>query len=125
MEQWQLDRLLERLDIIVGRLDAMVVVLNSRIKNESGAPASARTSTNPLGADLFDDFWDAYPRKVGKGAARRAWRKIKRPAETLELIMAALEWQVRSADWIKESGEFVPHPATYLNGERWLDEPPQ
>lgn len=74
----------------------------------------------------FEEFWQAYPRarRVGKGAARRAWAKVARPAETLAAILAALEWQSVSEQWTKEGGQFVPLPSTYLNQERWLDEPP-
>ena len=71
----------------------------------------------------FDHFWIAYPRKVGKGAARKAWGKIRQPATTLALIMIALKWQTVSEQWTKEGGQYVPMPATYLNQERWDDDP--
>lgn len=69
----------------------------------------------------FVAFWSAYPLKVGKDAARRAWVK-KRPP--LAGVLAALEWQGRSPGWTKNGGEFIPHPATWLNAGRWMDEPP-
>lgn len=72
---------------------------------------------------VFNEFWKLYPKKRDKGHALKAWNKIKKPVETLEKIKSALKWQCGSADWIKESGQYVPLPATYLNGMRWEDEP--
>lgn len=73
---------------------------------------------------MFDAFWKAYPKKVGKGAARKSWDHVKRPAESLELILAALAWQVLGDQWMKDNGQYIPNPATYLNQQRWLDERP-
>jgi hypothetical protein len=28
-----------------------------------------------------------------------------------------------SAEWTKDGGQFIPHPATWLNQKRWEDEP--
>lgn len=69
----------------------------------------------------FDAFWLAYPRKVGKGQARKAWSKALRaaPAETITTAAAAFSAQPG------RDPQFTPHPATWLNGERWLDEPTQ
>ena len=74
--------------------------------------------------NLFEEFWKAYPRKVGKGSARRAWLKIKSPSAILEKIKNSLSWQINSLQWTKEGGQYIPHPSTYLNQERWLDSIP-
>lgn len=81
-------------------------------------PASVRPQTGHPG---FDEFWGRYPRKVGKAAAQRAWDRRKPP---LDPVLAALTWQRESAQWTKDEGAFVPHPATWLNAERWTDERP-
>jgi len=70
----------------------------------------------------FEQFWKAYPKKKNKGQAERAWRKVNKPKETLKLILKALEWQRQSDQWTKENGQFIPHPATYLNAKGWEDE---
>jgi hypothetical protein len=71
----------------------------------------------------FDRFWAVYPRKVGKDAAWRAWQK-RRPSEELtNTILAALAWQKQQDNWIRESGRYVPNPATWINQGRWQDEP--
>jgi hypothetical protein len=56
----------------------------------------------------------AYPRKVAKGAAVKAWPGD----EHLPAILAALAWQAKN--WTDP--KFIPHPATYLNQRRWEDE---
>jgi len=71
----------------------------------------------------FEEFWVSYPKRVGKGAAQAAWKKILQQAETLEKIKTALKWQIKSEQWSKENGQFIPNPATYLNQKRWMDEP--
>ena len=66
---------------------------------------------------LFDEFWKRYPRKVGKGDARRAFEKALKKVE-LPFLLAALDLQKRGWD----DPKFIPFPATWLNGERWDDE---
>ena len=74
--------------------------------------------------DGFAEFWKSYPRKVGKGAALKAWGKIKSKADTLQAILKAIAWQCTSDQWTKDGGQFIPHPSTWLNEQRWLDEAP-
>ena len=72
--------------------------------------------------DLFEKFWQSYPRKVGKGAARRAFMKLK-PSYDLTLKMIdAIDWQKKTDQWQKDNGQYIPHPTTWLNQERWEDE---
>lgn len=71
---------------------------------------------------LFDTFWKAYPRKVGKDEARKAFDKRKPTPELLNAILAAIEVQRQTLDWQKDGGQFIPHPATWLNQGRWQDE---
>lgn len=70
----------------------------------------------------FDEFWLAYPKKVGKDAAWRAWKKLREPKTTLRSILQALDWQRDSEQWTKDGGQYIPNPATYLNQGRWQDE---
>jgi len=68
----------------------------------------------------FDRFWNVYPRKTAKVLARKAFAKaiVK---TTLDKMLFALSWQARTEQWMRG---VIPHPATWLNGERWDDEPP-
>lgn len=69
----------------------------------------------------FNQFWELYPRKVGKGEARRKFAKVIKQVN-LEVILAAVKRQRESRQWSKDNGQFVPYPATWLNQERWEDE---
>lgn len=51
--------------------------------------------------DSFSEFWEAYPRKAGKGAAQKAFSKVKAPLDTL---LTALEQQKRSDQWNRDGG---------------------
>jgi len=72
----------------------------------------------------FDTFWQIYPRKIGKGAARKKWDTLKKIGNLapLETILQAINQQKQSEQWTKDSGEFIPYPTTWLNQERWSDE---
>ncbi|MBM4322852.1 MAG: hypothetical protein FJ115_04750 [Deltaproteobacteria bacterium] len=72
--------------------------------------------------DLFDIFWEAYPKKVGKKEARESWGKIKITRELLEKMLNTIKKFTGSDQWIAEGGRFIPHPATWLNQGRWDDE---
>ena len=88
------------------------------------ATATDKAKETPLG---FDRFWNAYPRKVGKPAALRAWRSLLKTdadPQTPHSLMTGLERWKQTEQWQKEGGRFIPHPATFLNQRRWEDEPP-
>lgn len=70
----------------------------------------------------FDVFWEAYPNKVAKQDAIKAWKKIKPDKELLGKIMSGLAKWIASDEWSREGGRFIPHPSTWLNGRRWEDE---
>ena len=72
----------------------------------------------------FDEFWAAYPRKVGKQAAWKAWSKLKPSAELTKAILAAVEYQRNCPQWQKDGGQYIPNPATWLNQGRWEDKLP-
>lgn len=70
----------------------------------------------------FDTFWSAYPRKVGPKAALKAWHAAKdKPCITD--ILNAIGRAKQSEQWTKDNGQFIPHPATWLNQGRWADQP--
>lgn len=73
-------------------------------------------------ADGFEAFYAAYPRKVARPAALRAWKNKKINEYLARRIMEALEAAKRSEQWQKDKGKFIPYPATWLNQERWNDE---
>lgn len=70
----------------------------------------------------FDDFWKQYPRKVGKGAALKAYAKARKENDHATLIGAVLAQRAWGI-WTEE--RFIPHASTWLNEQRWLDERPK
>jgi len=78
-----------------------------------------KPKSTPKVDERFAQFWQAYPRKVGKQDAKKAFAKID---VDIDVLLAALEKQKGSEQWQKDGGQFVPHPATWLNGRRWEDE---
>ena len=70
----------------------------------------------------FDTFWKAYPKKVAKGDARKAWGQTDRIRPDLETLLTAIDQQSKSDQWRKNEGQFIPYPATWLRQERWDDE---
>jgi hypothetical protein len=67
----------------------------------------------------FEIFWKNYPRKIAKLKAKKAW-DLKKP--DLKIALAALNQQKLSSSWIKNDGQYIPHPTTWINGARWNDE---
>ena len=97
--------------------DAVMKCLTVRAERKQRMPQD----TDPrVGSAFFEQFWAAYPRKIGKGAAWKAWQRAKRP-ETHVLIDAIVA-QSGTEQWRKDGGQYIPHPATWLNQRRWEDE---
>jgi hypothetical protein len=74
---------------------------------------------------MFDMFWTIYPKHVDKGKALTVWKRIcNRPIKdkpTWHEIKSAIIHQRRSERW--QDPKFIPHPTTWLNQSRWLDDP--
>jgi len=70
----------------------------------------------------FEEFWKAYPKKVGKDAAKKAFEKRKPDQAMVDAMLNAIHFQKASDAWQKDGGQFIPNPATWLNQGRWQDE---
>lgn len=70
----------------------------------------------------FNRFWSIYPKKVNKQGTLKAFKKIKNLQTELPLILDAVERFKNSKGWQKDNGQFIPHPTTFINQERWKDE---
>ena len=94
--------------------------------------------------ELFESFWSANKKKVGKGAARDSWaKKFKKVdpdnwTQLFEKIMREVAAQERHRKKVidefpdeysrKKAGVFLPsrpNPSTWINQERWHDELPK
>ena len=67
----------------------------------------------------FDEFWNIYPRKVGKAEAERAYLKALKVATPEQIIAGAKKY----ADDKNRIPIYTAHPSTWLNQGRWEDEP--
>ncbi len=86
---------------------------------ETSAKLKATIDTLRQGFTLF---WAHYPRHTAKKAAEKAWNTIH-PDDALQTtILAAVDRQRLSADWLKDGGTYIPHARTWLMGQRWMDE---
>lgn len=81
-----------------------------------------RAKVTDYDADGFAAFWAAYPKKAGKADALKAWNKLAPDVVLQEQMGKALEVQKQSQQWRKDGGQYIPMPATWLNGRRWEDE---
>lgn len=86
--------------------------------------AAAKKASPPLDVALFDEFWSIWPKKVAKRDAEKAWKKLAPDAALFEAIKAGIRLWSNNWAWQKDGGQFIPNPATFLNGRRWEDEPP-
>lgn len=71
---------------------------------------------------FFEAFWKAYPKKKSKGDAERAFRKLAVDDAFMVDLLAALDVAKRSDGWVKDGGQFIPYPASWLNAKGWEDE---
>lgn len=63
-------------------------------------------------------FWEVYPRKVNKAQAEKAYAKAVKKISPDALLAALNE---RLSMLAKNGSDYIPHPTTWLNGERWTD----
>ena len=102
---------------------ASTLLANSVSETETDSKQQTRVRAKRTGLNgSFITFWNAYPRKAAKGRAEKAWTKINPDEQLTAVIVAAIQKATESAQWTKDDGKFIPHPATWLNDRRWEDE---
>jgi hypothetical protein len=76
---------------------------------------------------MFIQFWESYPRKVAKPAARKSFKTkmSKMTAPQMELMIGGTNAWLAHWELVGTEEQFIPHPATFLNQERYNDHPPQ
>ena len=93
---------------------------DSNVTSSNDSNARLDKSREEKNSTSFDAFWGLYPKKVEKRKAMLKWGKL--PIEIQQRILSDLPLRSRSEKWLKNNGQFVENPTTYLNGERWNDE---
>lgn len=90
------------------------------------APLRVVERESPEAPDRFEEWWDAYDKKVGKKSARTKWdRALKKKGVTPDLLIEATRTYVASQRAQNKHPEFTKNPTTWLNGEHWNDEQPR
>jgi len=85
------------------------------------SPDPTRTQPNKTKALMFDEFWELWPRKEGKANALKAYEKALSKISEDNLLSLTRAYALSPN---RPEVKFVPHAATWLNGERWSDESP-
>lgn len=70
----------------------------------------------------FEEFYEKYPKKVKKQSVRKWFQRNKPSGELFSSMMSSLEQFRGCKDWLKDKGQYIPYPSTWLNGRRWEDE---
>jgi hypothetical protein len=86
-------------------------------KRQTQTLAPSGAAREPAGE--FDEWYNAYPRHVGRGAAVTAYKAARKKADHATLLAGATR---AAKQHFNTEQRFIPHPATWLNEERWLDE---
>lgn len=104
--------------------ETTLVNTDKAVSNETPAKATDEEILKEQLACMsaFLEFWQAYPKKVAKPAAEKAWRTLKPSATLRATILQSLESFKASEQWKRDNGQFVPNPASWLNARRWEDE---
>jgi len=84
-------------------------------------PRGVRKGSQPnYQPEWFARFWALYPRRTNRVQAVKAWDKLKPDLALCRVMEDALRLQMQSPQW--QDPQHIPHPSTWLNGERWNDE---
>lgn len=90
--------------------------------NKSKVNKTKENKKTNLCENNFKLFWEEYPKKRGKGQAEKTWDRINPDEHLFKVILLKIAEAKKSKDWIKQSGQFIPHPSTWLNNKGWEDE---
>lgn len=91
----------------------------SRMKEGSERKEGSASESAEKTDDAFEAFWDLYPKKVAKGQAAKAHKAALKKADA-DAILEGLRGHLPA--FAKSERQFIPNPATWLNGERWGDD---
>lgn len=105
-------------DILAGRIENR----EKRIENREKEKEKEDGGTVFDAAAAFEIFYKAYPNKKNVKTARTRWEKMKVTPELFREIMEGLKRAKNSQEWAKDDSAYIPHPATWLNGEGWKNE---
>ena len=92
------------------------------IQSNPNPNTNTTPNPNPKWSEQFHEFWKAYPLKMSKGPAEKAWMKLDHSSDLFDKILASIEIWKKSERWNDQGGKFIPYPASWLNAKGWEDE---
>lgn len=81
-----------------------------------------KTTQEKIYSDEFEKFWAAYPKCKRKGSKSDASKTFKRYEKSAILILGVLEKFKGDQSFLKNNGEFIPSPSSWLNKKHWENE---
>ncbi|MGY2019369.1 helix-turn-helix domain-containing protein [Nocardia gipuzkoensis] len=82
--------------------------------------AASKLASKPEDPEGFHEFWSIYPRRVARGQAVKAFAKALKRADLAEILEGARRYAAARKG---ENPTYTAHPSSWLNGDRWADEP--
>jgi hypothetical protein len=100
------------------------IQIQTEIQTETQIQIQTEEKEKKIKENEFEVFWKNYPTKKGKGKAQESFKKAIKKT-TLEKMLDSVEKMKLEKQKKEEAKVFAPefpHPATWLNQERWQDE---
>lgn len=69
----------------------------------------------------FMEFWNVYPRSIGKLEAFKTWQKVIKGGADHELVIRCASNYAQDCSYRNTDPQYIKHPKTFLNEERYLD----
>lgn len=110
----------DRAEVIDTRVEVSDIQGGSTLPTNRNTTVKEPSLVRPDVERGFTDFWNVYPRRVGKAAALSAYRKAVHDSDP-ETINAGARRLAQDPNLPPQ--QYVPHPATWLNRNGWEDEP--
>ncbi len=102
------------------QVDALEKRREETEKRREDSCANEKKMHEVVVGDEFIKFWQAYPKKVGRKAAEKAFQNAQdRPR--IDDLLAAIQTHRVSPQWLKDDGQYIPNPSTWLNRGQWAD----
>jgi len=106
----------------VAQLEDIVLRRQSFVIEEDLSHEAPKELIKSKYSAAFTAFWSEYPRKIGKGAAWKVWKREKLDKLVEVIVQSVKDHLELDEQWTKDGGQFIPHPSTFLNQSRWEDE---
>jgi len=113
----------EEMPLTAEEIELTPAKIDKEKKRKEKKKRNPLTPLTQIQQDRFDRFWKVYPNRKSKGQAEKAFAKINPDEQLLASMIATIERaKTQDKQWLKDNGDFIPHPATWLNAKGWEDE---